>query len=144
MPKGGIQMSKYQLPPAVLQKEIRYMQWYGGSDCIAVPFSSELEHDSVEALAKLVGDILKDETGIPQTTEEKSGNKYETFYSFQVHPNGTTTPFMHIPRYKVNATKIAPDSISGAESLVVVVAEEKACQHCAKSLERLTEILSTL
>ena len=137
-------MSKYQLPPAVLQKEIKYMGWYGGPNCIAVPFSSKLEHNSVESLAKLVGDILKDNTGIPQTTKEEPGNKYETLYGFQVRPSGTTTPFLHTPRYRVNATRMAPDSISGAESLVVVVAEEKACPHCAKSLERLTEILSTL
>ena len=137
-------MSKYQLPPAVLQKEIKYMRWCGGIDCIAVPFSSELEHNSVEVLAKLVGDILKDNTGIPQSIEEKPGDRYETLYGFQVRPNGTTNPFLHTPRYRVNATRIAPDSISEAKSLVVVMAEEKVCQHCAKSLEELTEILSTL
>ena len=137
-------MTQYQLPLAVLQKEIKYMPWYGGPQCVAIPFSSKLEHESVEVLATTIADIVKDSTGMPQTIVEKPGNRWETLYGFQVRPNGTTNPFLHTPWYRVDATRVHPDSISGAESLVVVVAEDKACQHCAKSLERLTEILSAL
>lgn len=138
------QLPLYQLPLAVLREGIQFMEWYGGPQCVAVPFSSELKYDWVEELAKTIAEILKDNTGIPQITVEESGNRWEKFYGFQVRPNGITNAFMHTPRYRVNATRIHPDFISGAESLVVVVPEDKGCQHCVKSLERLTEILSNL
>jgi len=128
----------YQLPEYVLKDKISFNGRFTASPSVQIPLSERISEDRTLALAEILCEITHVNTGYPYKSESKLGD-HEVDHGFRVSVAGRINPFIHLPAYQVNAMRTHPDSIEGAEGLVVIVSDQ--CPHSARSLEFILPIL---